>query len=33
MDTRFLHSFITVVERGSIAEAARVLDLTPATLA
>jgi DNA-binding transcriptional LysR family regulator len=33
MDTRFLHSFVTVVDSGSIAEAARLLDMTPATLA
>ena len=30
MDTRFLESFVTVVENGSIAEAARRLNLTPA---
>lgn len=33
MDTRFLQSFVSVVELGSIAEAARHLDLTPATIA
>jgi DNA-binding transcriptional LysR family regulator len=33
MDTRFLQSFIAVVESGSIAEAARRLDLTPAAVA
>jgi DNA-binding transcriptional LysR family regulator len=33
MDTRFLESFITVVEHGSIAEAARRLNLTPAAVA
>lgn len=33
MDTRFLQSFIHVVESGSIAEAARRLDLTPASVA
>lgn len=33
MDTRFLQSFIQVVESGSIAEAARRLDLTPASVA
>jgi len=33
MDTRFLQSFVTVVESGSIAEAARRLDLTPAAVA
>lgn len=33
MDTRFLESFLTVVEEGSIAAAARRLQLTPATLA
>lgn len=32
MDTRFLQSFIAVVELGSIAEAARRLDLAPTTL-
>ena len=30
MDTRFLQSFVSVVECGSIAEAARRLNLTPA---
>src|SRR5262249_2107954 len=29
MDTRFLESFVTVVDNGSIAEAARRLNLTP----
>lgn len=33
MDTRFLESFVTVVEEGSIAAAARRLHLTPAALA
>lgn len=33
MDTRFLQSFIYVVETGSIAGAARRLDLTPASVA
>ena len=33
MDTRFLESFVSVVERGSIAEAARRLNLTPAAVA
>ena len=33
MDARFLLSFVTVVEVGSIAEAARRLDLTPAAIA
>lgn len=33
MDTRFLQSFVTVVECGSMAEAARRLDLTPAAVA
>jgi Bacterial regulatory helix-turn-helix protein, lysR family len=33
MDTRFLESFIAVVDNGSIAEAARRLDLTPAAVA
>ena len=33
MDTRFLQSFVSVVELGSIAEAARQLDLTSATIA
>ncbi|MBI0432692.1 LysR family transcriptional regulator [Roseomonas sp. KE0001] len=33
MDTRFLDSFVTVVEEGSIAAAARRLHLTPAALA
>jgi DNA-binding transcriptional LysR family regulator len=33
MDIRFLESFITVVDCGSIAEAARRLNLTPAALA
>ncbi|MGH8843166.1 MAG: helix-turn-helix domain-containing protein [Advenella sp.] len=29
MDTRFLESFVQVVELGSVAAAARQLDLTP----
>src|SRR5579859_7130622 len=33
MDTRFVESFVTVVEKGSIAEAARRLNLTPAGVA
>lgn len=33
MDSRFLQSFVSVVELGSIAEAARHLDMTPATIA
>ena len=33
MDTRFLESFITVVDGGSIAAAARRLNLTPAAVA
>ena len=33
MDTVFLQSYVTVVECGSLAEAARRLDITPATLA
>jgi DNA-binding transcriptional LysR family regulator len=33
MDTRFLESFVTVVEQGSIAEAARRLNLTGAAIA
>jgi DNA-binding transcriptional LysR family regulator len=33
MDTRFLETFVTVVEKGSFADAARRLDLTPAAVA
>jgi len=33
MDTRYLQSFVAVVEHGSMAEAARHLDLTPAAIA
>ncbi len=33
MDLRYLQSFVTVVEHGSLAEAARRLDLTPAAVA
>ena len=33
MDTRYLESFVTVVEQGSIAEAARRLNLTAAAIA
>ena len=33
MDTRFLESFVTVMDCGSIAEAARRLNLTPAGVA
>ena len=33
MDTRFLESLVTVAECGSLAEAARRLNLTPAGVA
>ncbi|MEK0114936.1 LysR family transcriptional regulator, partial [Bordetella pertussis] len=33
MDMRFLHSFVTVAESGSIADAARRLGLAPTTVA
>lgn len=33
MDSRFLHTFVVVAERGSIAEAARQLGLTPTSVA
>ncbi|WP_080744937.1 LysR family transcriptional regulator [Cupriavidus necator] len=33
MDTTFLHTFVVVVDAGSIAEAARRLDLAPTTVA
>jgi len=33
MDTRFLESFVAVVENGSIAEASRLLGVTPAAIA
>jgi DNA-binding transcriptional LysR family regulator len=33
MDTEFLRTFVIVVEGGSIAEAARRLSLTPASVA
>ena len=33
MDTRYLESFVIVAEKGSIAEAARRLNLTPAAVA
>lgn len=33
MDTKYLHSFVSVVDCGSFAEAARRLNLTPAALA
>jgi hypothetical protein len=33
MDTQFLQSFVMVVDSGSIAEAARRLDITPAAVA
>ena len=33
MDTRYVQSFVSVVESGSLAEAARRLDLTPAAIA
>ncbi len=33
MDTRYLESFVTVVEQGSVAEAARQFNLTAAAVA
>lgn len=33
MDTQFLGTFVTVVDRGSMAAAARVLNITPAAVA
>lgn len=33
METQFLHTFVTVVDHGSMAAAARVLDITPAAVA
>jgi DNA-binding transcriptional LysR family regulator len=33
MDTRFLESFVAVVENGSVAEASRLLGVTPAAIA
>lgn len=33
METQFLHTFVTVVERGSMAAAARALNVTPAAVA
>src|SRR5690606_19788292 len=33
MDSRFLHTFVCVAEKGSIAEAARQLGLTPTSVA
>jgi DNA-binding transcriptional LysR family regulator len=33
MDTRYLQSFITVIDTGSMADAARRLDITPAAIA
>ncbi len=33
MDTQFLHTFVTVVDNGSMAAAARLLNITPATVA
>lgn len=33
MDTQFLHTFITIVDQGSMAAAARVLNITPAAVA
>lgn len=33
MDTQFLHTFVTVVDQGSMAAAARVLNITPAAVA
>ena len=33
METQFLHTFITVVDQGSMAAAARVLNITPAAVA
>jgi DNA-binding transcriptional LysR family regulator len=33
LDTHFLHTFVTVAEQGSMAAAARILDITPAAVA
>lgn len=33
MDTQFLHTFVTIVDQGSMAAAARVLNITPAAVA
>ncbi|MBU3593969.1 LysR family transcriptional regulator [Polynucleobacter sp. 71A-WALBACH] len=33
MDTKYLHTFVTIADCGSMAEAARRLDLTPAAIA
>lgn len=33
METQFLHTFVTVVDQGSMAAAARVLNITPAAVA
>ncbi|NMW23915.1 LysR family transcriptional regulator, partial [Rhodanobacter denitrificans] len=33
METQFLHTFITIVDHGSMAAAARVLNITPAAVA
>ncbi len=33
MDTQFLHTFVTVVDNGSMAAAARILNITPAAVA
>ena len=33
MDTQFLHTFVTVVDNGSMAAAARLLNITPAAVA
>ena len=33
MDTQFLKTFVTVVDQGSMAAAARVLNITPAAVA
>jgi DNA-binding transcriptional LysR family regulator len=33
MDTEFLHTFVTVVDNGSMAAAARLLNITPAAVA
>ncbi|HZV39316.1 MAG TPA: LysR family transcriptional regulator, partial [Pseudoxanthomonas sp.] len=33
MDTQFLRTFVTVVDRGSMAAAARELNITPAAVA
>ena len=33
MDTQFLNTFVVVADRGSMAAAARVLNITPAAVA